>query len=547
MPDVPPSYRGRLYFVLGPGLGDTVNGLRILHEVLRIYPLAEPVVWVDPRWQDLYPLIPELAGRRVRFYAAAPSADSAGKGDRERPFHRTFDEVVGEVVSECQGSGDRVAVGGFKLPDQLARTENTIAMLGRAIGLPLEPKQCRPYLPLSEEWRTRGLEFLRQRGLTPGRYLVIAPHTWPDKSWPHPSWEELLAILNRETGLPVLVAGLPDYPPLRGPQVQAVLGLPLPLVAAAVSEARCYIGLDSGLTHLAAAFDVPIVTLNAQGKFPPFLIQANSPYRWTILTPGIYGDRPIPVRSVAAVVRRVLDYIAPPSCPLCAGTPYVLAAGSDAMLHLCRCGLITRVGGETAHESTAAVTPSTSPSQFPTTVRDLAGFQAQLAAWAIVSGADEWVLTFDHWDPVGADAGSWLTKFPSRDLWWTWDAACRVVRLAGLRVKASSLRPAALGSGALWAVRLTIQPASSGLDDPTLTVPWGETRLRMRASVYEQWLSWECFRKSDELEGIGWALAQEGDPRQGLALLRLALRTRPRVKTLIRVLRVAAGAVQEMP
>ena len=69
--DVPSSYQGRFYFILGPGLGDTVNDFRILHEVLSRYPYAKPIVYADPRWKDLYQIVPEMVECVLRFHAPA--------------------------------------------------------------------------------------------------------------------------------------------------------------------------------------------------------------------------------------------------------------------------------------------------------------------------------------------------------------------------------------------------------------------------------------------------------------------------------------------
>ena len=79
IPDVPESYEGRLYFILGPGLGDTVNDFRILHEVLLRYPYAKSIVYADPRWKGLYELVPELTKCVLRFHVPAPSGELAGK------------------------------------------------------------------------------------------------------------------------------------------------------------------------------------------------------------------------------------------------------------------------------------------------------------------------------------------------------------------------------------------------------------------------------------------------------------------------------------
>src|SRR5579863_3146277 len=96
VPRLPPSYQGRLYFVLRQGLGDTVNGLRILHEVMKRYPGAEPIVYADPRWKDLYALHSELSGRAIRFYPEGRSPVSQGRGAIE-PYRQAYREIREEA------------------------------------------------------------------------------------------------------------------------------------------------------------------------------------------------------------------------------------------------------------------------------------------------------------------------------------------------------------------------------------------------------------------------------------------------------------------
>src|SRR5262249_3616437 len=155
--------------------------------------------------------------------------------------------------------------------------------------------EIRSYFPIPEAARARASQFLESQGLCSGGFLAIAPYTWKDKMWEHRSWEMLVDRLFETTGLPVLLIGVQGYPKINAKAVREALGFSLPEVAALIAEAKCYIGLDTGPTHLAACSDVPIVVLNPQGKFPPFMVEPNTPNKWIHLTPGIYGSQSIPV------------------------------------------------------------------------------------------------------------------------------------------------------------------------------------------------------------------------------------------------------------
>lgn len=49
----PEDFSGRLFFVLGQGLGDHVNGFRILHELKQRFTQAVFIVYADLRWEEL--------------------------------------------------------------------------------------------------------------------------------------------------------------------------------------------------------------------------------------------------------------------------------------------------------------------------------------------------------------------------------------------------------------------------------------------------------------------------------------------------------------
>lgn len=539
--EVPCDFDGALYFILGPGLGDTVNGFRILHEVSALYHKAAPIVYLDPRWRDLYPMVPELARADIRFYQAALSADVAAPmtGTRsEQPYHHTFQAIVEQIVGESGTRPAYVAAGAFKLSDQLSRKEPNIPMQARAIGLDLSEDRRRPYLPLTEAWVGKGREFLECKGLNPGEYLVLAPETWQDKMWDPRSWQELAAKIQQELRLPILLIGTARQCKLDGELLHEAIGLPLPLVAALLSQAAGFVGLDSGPAHIAAAFDVPVVSVNPQGKFPPFLIEPHTFRRWTVLTPGIYGSEPIAVAATWHVLRRALADRTPPRCPSCAELPYVLEARSQDLLLLCRCGLLYRDPVETTgmnHQGSSDRLPLT----LPGTRSGLFEVRARLVAAVRGNSHAPFLddILFEHHDPVTLHPGDLLENRPGCDLWWTWDAAYRFLLSTGLKISRNRIGPVREPTDATRKVHVSARSGPPQGQEADLEIPWGPHTFRLPASMYERWLAWGCFRKTEELEGLGWQLVKDGHVKEGRRLLRCCLRVGPRFRTIRRMLR----------
>jgi len=543
IPAVPRSYAGNLYFLLGQGLGDSLNGFRILHEVLGLFPCAHPIVYGDPRWQELYDLLPELQGQRLRWYEVGRTPTSNGQGS-VNPYDYAFDEIFAETSREP----GLIALGNFNLPDRWAKKEPPIAVAARAIGLSLDQKRCRPYLPIPEACVEKAMAFLKGHGLELGQYVVMAPHTWPDKMWKPAAWERLVTLVEA-INIPIVVIGLTGYPSIKGKAISEALGLSLPIVAALIARARCYVGLDSGPTHLAAVFDVPIVTLNPQGKFPPFLVEPGSPFKWTHVTPRVYGHGIISPESVFSVVKKALEGRHPTPCPACAALPYVLQAQPPArILYLCRCGLLFREGQEpmeVAPESGSAAAIEI-PTELPTTTAALAGVQGILQYAEGHEGlpAGPFVLTFDHYDPVELEPGLLLRDQTGRDLWWTWDAAYQFMARHGWEVLRSLVVPRVSNDAAVCRITMEIAPAGRASGPRKLDIPVGRNIMRVKHTLYERWLAWMAFRKQEDIEGLGWLLVNQGNPSEGLEILRLAWKLHRRWKTFRRLVRASMKALQ---
>jgi len=461
--------------------------------------------------------------------------------EKEVPHHHTFRRLLQEIFEECKQDPGFVAIGGFKLTDQLSRKEPSLAMKARAIGLTMKQDECRPYFPLPPDALASAQQFLQAQKLTPGRYFAVAPYTWPDKMWEHRSWGALVNHLHETTGLPILIIGVPGYPPIQGPSIREAIGLPLPQVAALIAQARCYIGLDSGPTHLAACFDIPIVALNPQGKFPPFLVEPHTPYKRIHVTPGIYGLKPISAASVFQVVCKALEQPVPPDCPVCAAQPYILGAQNGKILYLCRCGLIFRTRGQNTkpeknrNERRIPFNQHSKTSKaLPTTTDELDDFSFHLSKTE--GRLDTAKFSFEHWDSLEVDPLTLLNDSTTRDVWWNWDSVYSFLSKSGWCIVDSYLKPTGAISNPSFLVEIKASRYQSGDIDGQFRMPWGRKIFKVNRATYERWLAWGAFRNQGELEGLGWNLVNEGKKDAGQFILKMAFQVQPRWRGLKRLI-----------
>ncbi len=103
--------------------------------------------------------------------------------------------------------------------------------------------------------------------LPPGDWVAAHPGSGSEKkNWPEDRWAELLRrILNTNPATRVLlIAGEADgdkprrlASQLPAERIRLALNLPLPRLAQLLQSCRCYLGHDSGISHLASAIGLP--------------------------------------------------------------------------------------------------------------------------------------------------------------------------------------------------------------------------------------------------------------------------------------------------
>lgn len=134
---------------------------------------------------------------------------------------------------------------------------------GRALGLTLD--SVRPCVRLDERDRRAA------RFVAPRPYVALSLHSLSNprhadgtsgrKDWPLERWAGLAERLLAR-GFDVLALGAERDPRPALPRgVRVLYGLPIRVVAALIEGAACFVTVENGLAHLAAALDAPTVEL----------------------------------------------------------------------------------------------------------------------------------------------------------------------------------------------------------------------------------------------------------------------------------------------
>ena len=333
-----PEFSGRLYFILGQGLGDHVNGFRILIEIQKKFPKALYIVYADLRWQEL---VDRLENVEIRWYPKAK--DILSKDGTNNPYDLAREEVRNEISGS---NGDAfLAYAHFPMPDRHARQESTLEATARTIGLPLG-KDVRPYLPLLPSDIQWASNFLSENNLKKDGYAVIAPLSWPNKMWGKSNFESLIDHLYQNFGLRTVVASYPAIGLFTNSGAVCAYDLSLGQLAGLLSLAALYIGLDSGPSHMCAFFDVPMLVLYIEKKVIPFEVRTLSPHSLLVVE-SFFSSAPYPsIETVSDSVRFLLEMKSNkdeeiPECLACGRKmDHVVATDGVNIRLMCSCGLV---------------------------------------------------------------------------------------------------------------------------------------------------------------------------------------------------------------
>jgi heptosyltransferase-1 len=275
-----------ILFIKTSSLGDVIHHMPALTEARRAHPNARFDWVVEEAFAPLVALHPAVdavipvAWRRWRksLYAPATLAEIAAslRATRARGYDTILDSqgLLRSGILARVARGRRHGYDSRSIREPLASifydvrhavgrdlhaVERNRILAGRALGY--APQGAPDY----------GLD--RARWVAPGAAYAVLLHATarPDKQWPETDWIALGEALGREVEM-VLPWGTAQERE-RSQRIAAALPrarvperAPLDAVARLIAGASFVVGVDTGLSHLAAALGVPLVAIFAGSK-----------------------------------------------------------------------------------------------------------------------------------------------------------------------------------------------------------------------------------------------------------------------------------------
>ncbi len=155
---------------------------------------------------------------------------------------------------------------GDDTPGKVAQ-EPMVAEFFRQFGLPVSEEH--PQLPINPSAQQKALAILKARNVALDSLVLIHPGpSWTVKEWPLANWNQLVAALRERGFTNIAQLGVGRYMNFGKVEVPVVPGALSLLDAftieeciAVIAQARLFIGIDSGLLHIAAGTRTPSVGL----------------------------------------------------------------------------------------------------------------------------------------------------------------------------------------------------------------------------------------------------------------------------------------------
>lgn len=281
-------------------LGDVVHNLPVVSDLHRQFPAAHIDWLVEEAFAEiprLHPAVRQVipvALRRWRKSFFKPAQWCKVRQERQH-FQKQLQTTAYDIVLDTQGliksallvrqarlspNGRRCGYAanvareglaarsyddGYAIPRALHAVERNRQLAAAALGYALDA----PHLAF--DYGLDQITPLRPAWLPARPYVVLLTATSrDDKLWPEADWQTLIADLAQQGLQAVLPAGAP-HERLRAERIASSYGCALnssvapPLSISELAQlcagAQCVIGVDTGLTHLAAALGRPSLAL----------------------------------------------------------------------------------------------------------------------------------------------------------------------------------------------------------------------------------------------------------------------------------------------
>ena len=276
----------RVLLIKLTSLGDLIHALPALSDALNARPGIEFDWVVDENFQEIAGWHPAVKGiittNHREWRGAMTSAETHGS------ISKTIGEIRSseyDLVIDGQGNfktallslfskGPRAGFDAASVREWVAhlayqrryaasKNAHAIDRLRRLFAAALDY----PLPSSAPDFRIQRERFVKPKVDLPGDYLVFIHNaSWKTKLWPERHWTDLIAKC-KGAGFRMLLPWGNSLEEARAkrlaisPEVQVLPRLSLSEIAYVIAKARACVCMDTGLSHLAAALDVPAITL----------------------------------------------------------------------------------------------------------------------------------------------------------------------------------------------------------------------------------------------------------------------------------------------
>lgn len=257
---------GKILVIRGGAIGDFILTLPVLQAIRDTYPIAKLEVLGYPHIARLATL-GGLADAAHPIEAQAVAGFFARNGSLNEDWMDYFaqfeiiisflydpDKIFQTNIGRCS---EAQFIEGPHRPDETDTIHAARAFLKPLEQMAIFDTEGIPRLPIEPD---------PSRSLPPGSWLVLHPGSGSkSKNWPIESWNELAGLLLTESQWNLLIVGgeaerheldqLKSLSP--ADRVRFELCRPLDELASLIASAEGFVGHDSGISHLAAALNLP--------------------------------------------------------------------------------------------------------------------------------------------------------------------------------------------------------------------------------------------------------------------------------------------------
>ncbi len=301
-----------IFFVIDGGIGDLVIVMVVIDEMKRLNPDARITFSMrHSSYRSVVELNPNIDD--IVSYPFSVDGDLKSFKMQKMELEKKYDQVI---LFTPPGVKDRckwrlkikrwMQKRGWN-PDR----RHLVERFADIAGIKIENKKPKFYF--DHEDQSIADQFLKENGLSQNDLVIFIAHRTGGsrflRNWPIKNFEQLVTQIKADTDCKVIVSGSKNDPILNVDSVIHAMGFPLRPTACLIKRSNLFIGMDSGLTHIASCFDCDIVSIHA--GYPVFETGALSDSISFVHTKPFKKAELISVEQVYEVVRnrisRILD------------------------------------------------------------------------------------------------------------------------------------------------------------------------------------------------------------------------------------------------